>query len=155
MEFCQRVGSKATTVSEIVGTKDEAVYQAIEQGIQRVNKNAAARPYHIQKWAILQKDFSISGGELGRGLFSCLFVFMIPGAAWEVGGLGRALEVPAGKQPGQAQATDTWTATSFQQGGHSCPVPGHEPVESQPHSQNVCWNPFFFFFESINLNYNL
>ncbi|XP_077730799.1 long-chain-fatty-acid--CoA ligase ACSBG1 isoform X1 [Canis aureus] len=65
MEFCQRVGSKATTVSEIVGTKDEAVYQAIEQGIQRVNKNAAARPYHIQKWAILQKDFSISGGELG------------------------------------------------------------------------------------------
>nr|XP_055181925.1 long-chain-fatty-acid--CoA ligase ACSBG1 isoform X2 [Nyctereutes procyonoides] len=65
MEFCQRVGSKATTVSEIVGTKDEAVYKAIEQGIQRVNKNAAARPYHIQKWAILQKDFSISGGELG------------------------------------------------------------------------------------------
>ncbi|XP_064425820.1 long-chain-fatty-acid--CoA ligase ACSBG1 isoform X4 [Mirounga angustirostris] len=63
--FCQRVGSKATTVSEIVGTKDEAVYQAIEQGIQRVNKNAAARPYRIQKWAILQRDFSISGGELG------------------------------------------------------------------------------------------
>ncbi|XP_073738224.1 long-chain-fatty-acid--CoA ligase ACSBG1 [Callorhinus ursinus] len=63
--FCQRVGSKATTVSEIVGTKDEAVYQAIEQGIQSVNRNAAARPYHIQKWAILQRDFSISGGELG------------------------------------------------------------------------------------------
>uniref|UniRef100_A0A452U326 Long-chain-fatty-acid--CoA ligase ACSBG1 n=1 Tax=Ursus maritimus TaxID=29073 RepID=A0A452U326_URSMA len=65
LAFCQRVGSKATTVSEIVGTKDEAVYQAIEQGIQRVNRNAAARPYHIQKWAILQRDFSISGGELG------------------------------------------------------------------------------------------
>ncbi|XP_032197749.1 long-chain-fatty-acid--CoA ligase ACSBG1 isoform X1 [Mustela erminea] len=63
--FCQRVGSKATTVSEIVGTKDEAVYQAIEQGIQRVNSKAAARPYCIQKWAILQRDFSISGGELG------------------------------------------------------------------------------------------
>ncbi|XP_019659105.1 long-chain-fatty-acid--CoA ligase ACSBG1 isoform X2 [Ailuropoda melanoleuca] len=63
--FCQRVGSKATTVSEIVGTKDEAVYQAIEQGIQRVNRDAAARPYHIQKWAVLQRDFSISGGELG------------------------------------------------------------------------------------------
>ncbi|KAM6201944.1 long-chain-fatty-acid--CoA ligase ACSBG1 isoform 2-T2 [Rhynchocyon petersi] len=65
VEFCQRVGSKATTVSEIVGEKDEAVYQAIEEGIQRVNLNAAARPYHIQKWAILERDFSISGGELG------------------------------------------------------------------------------------------
>lgn len=66
MEFCQRVGSKASTVSEIVGQKDEAVYQAIHEGIQRVNANAAARPYHIQKWAILERDFSISGGELGK-----------------------------------------------------------------------------------------
>ncbi|XP_053449392.1 long-chain-fatty-acid--CoA ligase ACSBG1 isoform X3 [Nycticebus coucang] len=65
MEFCQRVGSKATTVSEIVGKRDDAVYQAIEEGIQRVNMNAAARPYHIQKWAILERDFSISGGEFG------------------------------------------------------------------------------------------
>lgn len=65
VEFCQQVGSKASTVSDIVGKKDRAVYQAIEEGIQRVNRNAAARPYHIQKWAILQRDFSISGGELG------------------------------------------------------------------------------------------
>ncbi|XP_076781372.1 long-chain-fatty-acid--CoA ligase ACSBG1 isoform X2 [Arvicanthis niloticus] len=65
VEFCQRVGSKAITVSEIVGQRDEAVYQAIHEGIQRVNANAAARPYHIQKWAILERDFSISGGELG------------------------------------------------------------------------------------------
>lgn len=65
VEFCQQVGSSATTVSEIVGRKDEAVYRAIEEGIQRVNRNAAARPYHIQKWAILERDFSISGGELG------------------------------------------------------------------------------------------
>lgn len=70
MEFCQRVGSKASTVSEIVGRRDEAVYQAIHDGIQRVNANAAARPYHIQKWAILQRDFSISGGELGTFSFS-------------------------------------------------------------------------------------
>ncbi|XP_031199961.1 long-chain-fatty-acid--CoA ligase ACSBG1 isoform X2 [Mastomys coucha] len=65
VEFCQRVGSKASTVSEIVGQRDEAVYQAIHEGIQRVNAKAAARPYHIQKWAILERDFSISGGELG------------------------------------------------------------------------------------------
>ncbi|XP_035869170.1 long-chain-fatty-acid--CoA ligase ACSBG1 isoform X4 [Phyllostomus discolor] len=65
VEFCQRVGSHATTVSEIVGSKDEAVYRAIEEGIQRVNGRAAARPYHIRKWAVLERDFSISGGELG------------------------------------------------------------------------------------------
>ncbi|ELK27613.1 Long-chain-fatty-acid--CoA ligase ACSBG1 [Myotis davidii] len=65
VEFCQRVGSRATRVSDIVGRQDEAVYRAIEEGIQRVNGNAAARPYHIQKWAILERDFSISGGELG------------------------------------------------------------------------------------------
>ncbi|XP_004872165.1 long-chain-fatty-acid--CoA ligase ACSBG1 isoform X3 [Heterocephalus glaber] len=65
VEFCQRVGSRANTVSEIVGQRDEAVYQAIEEGIRRVNANAAAQPYHIQKWAILERDFSISGGELG------------------------------------------------------------------------------------------
>lgn len=70
VEFCQRVGSRATTVSQIVGQRDEAVYQAIHEGIQRVNANAAARPYHIQKWAILERDFSISGGELGRSFFS-------------------------------------------------------------------------------------
>lgn len=70
MEFCQRVGSRASTVSEIVGQRDEAVYQAIQEGIQRVNANAAARPYHIQKWAILKRDFSISGGELGKVFFS-------------------------------------------------------------------------------------
>ncbi|XP_036771959.2 long-chain-fatty-acid--CoA ligase ACSBG1 isoform X7 [Manis pentadactyla] len=64
VEFCQSVGSTATKVSEVVG-KDEAVYRAIEEGIRRVNRNAAARPYHIQKWAILGKDFSIPGGELG------------------------------------------------------------------------------------------
>lgn len=71
MQFCRQVGSSATTVSEIVGRRDEAVYRAIEEGIQRVNRKAAAQPYHIQKWAILQKDFSVAGGELGRGSLIC------------------------------------------------------------------------------------
>ncbi|XP_036295370.2 long-chain-fatty-acid--CoA ligase ACSBG1, partial [Pipistrellus kuhlii] len=63
--FCQRVGSRAARVSDIVGGRDEAVYRAIEEGIRRVNGRAAARPYHVQKWAILERDFSIAGGELG------------------------------------------------------------------------------------------
>ncbi|KAF0876262.1 ACBG1 ligase, partial [Crocuta crocuta] len=65
VEFCQRAGSRATTVSEIVARRDEAVYRAIDEGIQRVNMRAAARPHHIQKWAVVHKDFSIEGGELG------------------------------------------------------------------------------------------
>lgn len=96
VEFCQQVGSKASTVSDIVGKKDRAVYQAIEEGIQRVNRNAAARPYHIQKWAILQRDFSISGGELGR--FGLVSLPAVCGAVWEGRGHGRAWEVPIGKQ---------------------------------------------------------
>ncbi|XP_028921284.1 long-chain-fatty-acid--CoA ligase ACSBG1 isoform X2 [Ornithorhynchus anatinus] len=65
VEFCQKIGSRATRVSEIVGGKDEAVYQAIQEGIERVNTNAAAHAYYIQKWTILERDFSISGGEFG------------------------------------------------------------------------------------------
>lgn len=101
VEFCQRVGSKASTVSDIVGKKDQAVYQAIEEGIQRVNRNAAARPYHIQKWAILQRDFSISGGELGR--FGLVSLPTVHDTVWEGGGHGRAREVPIGKQSWPAE----------------------------------------------------
>ncbi|CAI5793253.1 long-chain-fatty-acid--CoA ligase ACSBG1 isoform X2 [Podarcis lilfordi] len=64
-EFCQKVGSKATQVSEVVRTRDPAVYRAIQDGIDRVNGRAAANVQRIQKWAVLQKDFSISGGEFG------------------------------------------------------------------------------------------
>ncbi|KAM6350662.1 LOW QUALITY PROTEIN: long-chain-fatty-acid--CoA ligase ACSBG1 [Alca torda] len=61
-DFCQ-IGSKATKVSEIVATRDQAIYQAIQEG-NKVNMNATNRVHCIQKW-ILPRDFSISGGELG------------------------------------------------------------------------------------------
>uniref|UniRef100_A0A8D0HEB3 Long-chain-fatty-acid--CoA ligase ACSBG1 n=1 Tax=Sphenodon punctatus TaxID=8508 RepID=A0A8D0HEB3_SPHPU len=64
-EFCQKAGSKATKVSEIARMKDQAVYQAIQDGIDRVNMKAAANVQRIQKWTVLEKDFSISGGEFG------------------------------------------------------------------------------------------
>ncbi|XP_063025567.1 long-chain-fatty-acid--CoA ligase ACSBG1-like isoform X4 [Melospiza melodia melodia] len=62
--FCQRSGSKATKVSEIVATRDEAIYRAIQEGIDRVNSTATNRVHCIQKWIVLPRDFSISGGEL-------------------------------------------------------------------------------------------
>ncbi|XP_075753729.1 long-chain-fatty-acid--CoA ligase ACSBG1 isoform X3 [Pelodiscus sinensis] len=64
-EFCQKIGSKATKVSEIVATRDKAVYQAIQEGINRVNMKSTASVQHIQKWTVLEKDFSIAGGEFG------------------------------------------------------------------------------------------
>uniref|UniRef100_A0A8D2KVB4 Long-chain-fatty-acid--CoA ligase ACSBG1 n=1 Tax=Varanus komodoensis TaxID=61221 RepID=A0A8D2KVB4_VARKO len=64
-DFCQKVGSKATQVSEIIRLKDRAVYQAIQNGLDRVNARAVANVQRIQKWAVLGKDFSISGGEFG------------------------------------------------------------------------------------------
>ncbi|KAM4678070.1 long-chain-fatty-acid--CoA ligase ACSBG1 [Discoglossus pictus] len=65
IRFCQDSGSEATTVSQIVGLKDQAVYKAIQEGIDKVNKEATSNAQRIQKWTILPKDFSISGGEMG------------------------------------------------------------------------------------------
>ncbi|KAM6388553.1 long-chain-fatty-acid--CoA ligase ACSBG1 isoform 6-T6 [Pluvialis apricaria] len=64
-DFCQKTGSKATKVSEIVATRDQAIYQAIQEGINKVNMTATNRVHCIQKWTVLPRDFSISGGELG------------------------------------------------------------------------------------------
>ncbi|XP_052400251.1 long-chain-fatty-acid--CoA ligase ACSBG1 isoform X1 [Carassius gibelio] len=65
VEFCQRLGSQSTKVSDILGGKDKLVYQSIEEGIARVNSKATSNAQRIQKWTILGKDFSIVGGELG------------------------------------------------------------------------------------------
>ncbi|XP_071387557.1 long-chain-fatty-acid--CoA ligase ACSBG1 [Centroberyx affinis] len=63
--YCQQLGSQATKVSDIIGGKDKGVYQAIQEGIDRVNSGATSNAQRIQKWTILTKDFSVSGGELG------------------------------------------------------------------------------------------
>ncbi|XP_072458077.1 long-chain-fatty-acid--CoA ligase ACSBG2 isoform X2 [Notamacropus eugenii] len=65
LEFCQKLGSKSKKVSDIVNGKDRLVYEAIEKGIEEVNRQATSNAQKIQKWLILNKDFSIVGGELG------------------------------------------------------------------------------------------
>ncbi|CAG9581427.1 unnamed protein product [Danaus chrysippus] len=62
------LGSSATTISEIVRTKDPAVYKAIEDGITRANKHAISNAQKVQKFAILPADFSMNTGELGPTL---------------------------------------------------------------------------------------
>ncbi|NXQ01145.1 ACBG2 ligase, partial [Vidua macroura] len=65
LEFCQKLGSKATKVSEIISSKDKAIYTAIQKGISAVNEGAVSNAQKVQKWVLLEKDFSLFGGELG------------------------------------------------------------------------------------------
>ncbi|CAB1324284.1 unnamed protein product, partial [Coregonus sp. 'balchen'] len=65
IELCRKLGSNATRVSEIAGGRDRVIHAAIQEGINRVNENATSNAQRIQKWTILNQDFSIIGGELG------------------------------------------------------------------------------------------
>jgi hypothetical protein len=40
---------------------------AFEAGVSRANKLAVSQAQVIKKWVVLPKDFSIPGGELGKG----------------------------------------------------------------------------------------
>ncbi|XP_077188292.1 long-chain-fatty-acid--CoA ligase ACSBG2 isoform X2 [Paroedura picta] len=65
IEYCRKLGCKSTKVSHIILKKDPAVYGAIQKGIVAVNERAVSNAQKIQKWIILNKDFSINSGELG------------------------------------------------------------------------------------------
>ncbi|XP_030048671.1 long-chain-fatty-acid--CoA ligase ACSBG2 isoform X2 [Microcaecilia unicolor] len=65
IQFCQKLGSRATRVSEVISSKDPAIYKAIQEGIERVNERVESNAHRVQKWTILDKDFSILGGEIG------------------------------------------------------------------------------------------
>nr|XP_055024176.1 long-chain-fatty-acid--CoA ligase ACSBG2 isoform X2 [Misgurnus anguillicaudatus] len=65
VELCRKLGSNSTRVSEIAGGRDRLVYAAIQEGINRVNEKATSNAQRIQKWTVLERDFSIPGGELG------------------------------------------------------------------------------------------
>lgn len=66
--WCRSVGSNATTVTEIIKTTQKPLMKAIQEAIDRANSKAISRAQIIQKWTVLQKDFSIPGGELGPTL---------------------------------------------------------------------------------------
>ncbi|XP_056140333.1 long-chain-fatty-acid--CoA ligase ACSBG2-like [Lampris incognitus] len=65
LAYCQQLGVTATKVSEITASKEPAIYNAIQEGMERVNARATSNAQKIQKWVILAQDFSVSGGELG------------------------------------------------------------------------------------------
>ncbi|XP_053091882.1 long-chain-fatty-acid--CoA ligase ACSBG2 isoform X1 [Pangasianodon hypophthalmus] len=65
VDWCRKLGSSSTRVSEICGGRDRLVHAAIQDGINRVNENATSNAQRIQKFIVLDQDFSIPGGELG------------------------------------------------------------------------------------------
>ncbi|XP_068616922.1 long-chain-fatty-acid--CoA ligase ACSBG2-like [Brachionichthys hirsutus] len=65
MEFCRQHGVTATKVSEVIANKEPAIYEAIQEGLERVNARSTSNAQRVQKWVILERDFSITGGELG------------------------------------------------------------------------------------------
>lgn len=66
VKYFQQRGIQATKVSDVIEGKDQAVNQVIQQGIDRANAKASSNAQRIQKWTIVGKDFSVSGGELGE-----------------------------------------------------------------------------------------
>uniref|UniRef100_A0A665X032 long-chain-fatty-acid--CoA ligase n=1 Tax=Echeneis naucrates TaxID=173247 RepID=A0A665X032_ECHNA len=65
LDFCQQRGVTATKVSEVIASKEPVIYNAIQEGIERVNARATSNAQKVQKWVIMERDFSVSGGELG------------------------------------------------------------------------------------------
>ena len=68
VEWLENIGVKAKTVGEVL-KEDTSDYnrftRAIQEGMDRANSRAISNAQRIQKWTVLNGDFSISGGELG------------------------------------------------------------------------------------------
>nr|CAD7446791.1 unnamed protein product [Timema bartmani] len=63
-DWLTSLGSKASTVSQILEENSEKVMATIQQGIDRANTKAISNAQKVQKYTILPKDFSIPSGEL-------------------------------------------------------------------------------------------
>ncbi|CAI8030821.1 Long-chain-fatty-acid--CoA ligase ACSBG2 [Geodia barretti] len=66
--WMESLGSYSTTVSGVIAGRDKTVFTAITDSLHRANTVAPTNDHKIQKWTLLDRDFSIPGGELGPTL---------------------------------------------------------------------------------------
>lgn len=64
--FCRKLKSQSTRLSDVLHLHDTVVMEFISRGIQAVNEEAPSASARIIKWALLDTDFSVGGGELGE-----------------------------------------------------------------------------------------
>lgn len=102
INFCRSLGSQASTVTEIVRQQDPLVYAAIQQGIDAVNLEAISEAQQIRKWAILEKDFSIQGGELGERAGGLTALASLPALGHVTSWVSEACGSASGLSPGHA-----------------------------------------------------
>ncbi|XP_065884226.1 long-chain-fatty-acid--CoA ligase ACSBG2-like [Dysidea avara] len=69
IKMLAELGTNCTTVSQVIETEDKTVFKAIQDGIDRYNTNLIiSNAQKVQKWTLLDTDFTIPGGELGPTL---------------------------------------------------------------------------------------
>lgn len=62
LDVAKEIGSSATTVAE--AQLDEAFKTYFDKCVAAANKDAISRAQNVQKWKLLDSDFSVPGGEL-------------------------------------------------------------------------------------------
>ncbi|XP_032681082.1 very long-chain-fatty-acid--CoA ligase bubblegum [Odontomachus brunneus] len=68
LKWVKSIGSKATTVTDVINSRDPLIYEEIDKAIKRANTHAISNAQKVQKFEILPHDFSIPTGELGPTL---------------------------------------------------------------------------------------
>ncbi|KAG5326687.1 ACBG2 ligase, partial [Acromyrmex heyeri] len=68
LKWAHSIGSSAKTVTEVINSRDVAIYEEIDKAIKRANMQAISNAQKVQKFEILPHDFSIPTGELGPTL---------------------------------------------------------------------------------------
>ncbi|CAO2641043.1 Long-chain-fatty-acid--CoA ligase ACSBG2 [Lemmus lemmus] len=63
---CRKLRSQSTWLTDVLENRDPLVTEFINQGIKDVNEEAPSKGAKIIKWVILDNDFSVGGGELGK-----------------------------------------------------------------------------------------
>ncbi|XP_074165337.1 long-chain-fatty-acid--CoA ligase ACSBG2-like isoform X2 [Sminthopsis crassicaudata] len=68
INYCRKHNSKSVKVTDIIDNQDPIIDALIQKGIDKINQKSDSDSHKILRWKILEKDFSVTGGELGPTL---------------------------------------------------------------------------------------